>query len=222
MYSIEKTQTASPIATLLGTIFMSQPDQFTGLARLPDPWLEQRHEIIVTQSQQHHLPIQPVGLLPAPTAPLVLREERHDWVVTITDGDPLFHDRDGFPIPQKCLADLKRIQRAGVDFDRIYAAHELPAGTVPASDQITAEMLTPGPSLAARVQSERQGRLAQTVVGMATLPLLGAGLLATTAVAGAATIGGALAGLDPILFGVNLSRGRSTGVWYYLTHWAYE
>ena len=65
------------------------------------------------------------------------------------------------------------------------------------------------------------------MITAATVPLLGLGLVAAAGAATVAVAGSALAGLDPILFGVITESGRparpnEVGAWFYLTHWMYE
>ena len=219
------------IAPPLAAILMAGRGQ-TAL-RLPPqyPALRERYDVIVRQSEEHNLPIGYVGQLPVPARSEIVRTGTHDWIYHRFSDDPAYHDRDGLAIPKQSLQDLKRIRRAGLEFNEVIIAHELPAGTVSVNGEIPQHvlrrLLTPGPSRVAQQRARQRGQLSELLVRLGTLPLLGLGaVVAGGAVAGAVGLS-LVAGLDPILFGVvtaheGPAQPNDLGAWFYLTHWVYE
>jgi len=173
-----------------------------------------------------------LSLVHAFNAPLFTGERRfpspeydREWRFMPIDEDPLYNRPEGFPFPDEILRELERMERAFIDVDTFYVAHEvelLPEGR---AEPTTLALLQPPPPMRVVEQSSQMGNLAQQVQRVASLPFLGAlaGLTAMVAVpAGLAS----LALLDPILFAVvaepDQAFGPGTvGAWFYVGHWVY-
>lgn len=177
---------------------------------------------LMRMGAQYGLPLRLAQYAPIPSGPQLYRGESTEVVVISAADDPLFTDPDGFPMPKKNLDDLRRIQAAGIQFDDIWVAHELPLGTVQRGSPLTAEMLAPPTSRQAAETSHRLGKVGGMLWKMAAFPLLIAGGLAVAAAAPVAAIG-----LDPIIFGLRVTPGRRAVVgeaaaWVMLTAWAWN
>jgi hypothetical protein len=172
------------------------------------------------------LPVRYLGALPLFPDHRVYHGRGCDWVLLPLAADPLIQHRDGYPIPRPVLRELRRIRRAGVDFDTLYVAHETPVGAVVEGQPIPRAVLEPPTPGVMRRLSRRLGAVSAALWAAATLP-----------VAGAAAIGGMLnhhaldvgvaVGLDPVLLGVVVGHGRPVrtgepGAWFYLAHWVYN
>lgn len=173
-----------------------------------------------------------LSLVHAFNAPLFTGERRfpspeygREWRFMPIDEDPLYNRPEGFPFPDEILRELERMERAFIDVDTFYVAHEvelLPEGR---AEPTTLALLQPPPPMRVVEQSSQMGNLAQQVQRVASLPFLGAlaGLTAMVAVpAGLAS----LALLDPILFAVVAEPDQpfgpgTVGAWFYVGHWVY-
>ncbi|RIK36804.1 MAG: hypothetical protein DCC55_26205 [Chloroflexi bacterium] len=166
-----------------------------------------------------------------------LPEQGREWRLMCLDEDPLFDSPGGFPFPDAVLQLLDRIQRAGLEFDTYYVAHELllqpegPVGRTPLA------LLQPPPPRQTMEASAKLGGWAGQAQHLASLPLVGAvaGLTAGAALSaalGAMAVGGvglALSGLallDPILFGVVADPAQpfqpgTVAAWYAVAVWSY-
>ncbi len=160
----------------------------------------------------------------------VFEAAQRDWVFLGVGEDPLYQDRDKFPIPRAVQTKLKKLDAAGVYFDAIYVAHEVKKGAVQRNRPLDPVAITPPDSKPVAKMSKKFGESAVPLWRTAVFPLRAAGAAAigAIAVAGAATAlaGGAFAGLDPILFGVRVPAGHPVAVgvsadWFYLAHWVY-
>lgn len=152
--------------------------------------------------------------------------DSRDWLLINAARDPLLYDRDGYPIPSRILKPLRKLAKAGLDFDAIYVAHEMTPGSVTSSTPITAELLTPPQPANVVRTSNHLGTAGSILWHIATLPVLAAmvGALGALAV-GAWAIAGV--GRDPILFGAKVGPCRPVvpgelASWFYLGHWAYN
>lgn len=177
---------------------------------------------IMRTGAHYGLPIRLAQYAPIPAGPQLYRGESTEVVVLSAADDPLFADPDGFPMPEKNLDELRRIQAAGLEFDDIWVAHELPLGTVQRGRPITAEMLAPPASRRSAETSQRLGKMGGMLWKMAAFPLLIAGGLALAAALPAAAVG-----LDPIIFGLRVAPGRravpgEAAAWVMLTGWAWN
>lgn len=113
-----------------------------------------------------------------------------DWALMPVENDPLYLDPRGFPMPEMVIRRLKKMRKAGVDFDAIWVAHEIRKGKRE-GQSLTVEDLLP----------IKKGAGNESFIEMAK------------------TAFSILSGQDPILFGVNTMNGVSDlfvlGVWSY-------
>jgi hypothetical protein len=136
--------------------------------------------------------------------------------------------------PNEVIASIEDTLDAGIDFDSIFIAHEVPRNSVSSTDSVDLKTLLPPPSPRARKRRDFRERslvsywnellrLSKRAFGM-----MGKAAAGTVALAAAAPLAAApLAGLDPVLFGVNydeniISGGRPVGLFYYITHWRWK
>lgn len=154
---------------------------------------------------------------------------QRDWYFMPLQDDPLWGHRHGYPMPERVLMDLRRLQAAGIEFDGgLFPAHD--AYKSSGSPQATLEMIAPPPSPKAQATSARLGGTATKFFRAATLPMLGlgAGLMAAGAVATAAVGAASMLALDPILFGaVRLVHPRTPkdpvpAAFVYISHWSWD
>ena len=227
MYHEQQTEIVpgylAPVAAIMGVY----PGNAAIRAIPTSPSLRRQYDIVMGLAEDRRLPVKYAGQMPVPTEQQVFDTGHHFWVLDNAKRDSLMDNAAGFPMPQRCLDDLRRIRNSGMSFADIMVAHELPRHALTASGQVAPEMLTPRPSRQALNRANQRGQLAQTLITAATVPLMGLGLMAAAGVATVAVAGAALAGLDPILFGVVTESGRPArrneiGAWFYLTHWEYE
>jgi hypothetical protein len=153
-----------------------------------------------------------------------------DWVIApATERDTI--------VPKAQRRDLQALTDAGLDFPLIYVAHEVQKGQLGLSssseggaefpaiiDKSAAQRavgLVPPPFRAAATSQQLGTSAAQVLSALrASLPVLGAIAMAPLVVPALAL--GALAKLDPIIFGVIPAGHPSTGAsaaWYVLAQW---
>jgi hypothetical protein len=152
---------------------------------------------------------------------VVVPYPEHDMVTTRLSEDPLYTQRDRFPIPRKVLNQLKKLQRIGVDFETLFIAHEIPKDTLRSGDPLTLDLVNPPPCPENVAQAEMIGDLSRITWVSAiapALPVLGVskmGVSVTEAVR-----------RDPILFGLKVQRDSqpktvSVADWFYLCRWTW-
>ncbi|MFN8525628.1 MAG: hypothetical protein U0821_21230 [Chloroflexota bacterium] len=172
------------------------------------------------------LPARFLGTMPLFAGHRVYHGKKTDWVLLNLADDPLFQDRQGFPIPRRVLEDLKRME-GKVHFDALFVAHEVQRGAVIEERPVPLEALQPAPPRVSAERSRGLGDLSQVLWALATTPFVlgavGGSLIATVAsVAGTASV----FAMDPVLLGVvvppdEAPREQSEAAWFYLSHWAY-
>jgi len=195
--------------------------------RLPaDPALSERKQAIIAQSVQHNLPIRCLGTMLLFSGHRVYPGQRRDWVMINVAEDPLFNDRDGFPVPGRVLQQLRTIEKSGLNFNAIYAAHEVERGAVREGEPINVVALLPPPPRTTQRLSRWFGRVGLGLWSAATLPLGLSIVIGSLLVTGLRTSAN-IAVLDPILLGAIVSPGRPVvpgeqAVWFYLAHWSFD
>ncbi len=201
------------------------------------PALFQKQELILHQTRK-------AGLNPtfAFNAPLftghrvVPGANGRDWVFMRLAEDPLFTQKDKFPLPDAISSLLLKYVLASIEFDDYYICHEVKAGLVKPGGMATLEMLKPPPTKSAMAQAERYGQIANRSMQVGVAPLAGAAIISTAslalAFAGVALAGtvapalGQLALIDPIIWGVikepNQSLAPGTMASFFsMCAWAY-
>ena len=189
-----------------------------------DPILRQARDTLLAHCREESLPVTYLGTSPLFSGHRVYCGHDSDWALFNLCDDPLFHDRDGFPVPSSVLQTLRRIENAGVDFDALFVAHEVKSGAIREGEAPRLESLLPPPPGSMTRLSDQLGKVSDALWAVATAPLaLGATLGAASAIAVA---GAGLMTLDPILFGAVVATGRSVAPgemagWFYLARWTY-
>jgi hypothetical protein len=190
--------------------------------------LHQYCEELIARSHRANLPVQFLQIMPLPDGPVLHRGETTDVMLLDCANDPLFHDPDGFPVPQRVLKGLRRIQRSGVAFDTLYIAHEVLRGSVPSDGPIPAAALMPPPSRAVMRRSRQFGDAATTLwgwLGRFTQWLTPNHMKVRQLAEEARRIDWDRL-LDPIILRVVTGSERpprpgDPAVWFYVTHWVY-
>lgn len=191
-----------------------------------EPALYARQQALMQRSAQECLPVRYLGTMPLFAGHRLYPGRRYDWVLVNLAEDPLFQDRDGFPVPKRVLKQLRRIRRSGVDFDALYVVHEVSRGTVREGTPLTPEMLMPPPPRTVQQLSDRLGTAGRIAWTIAALPVVASGVVGGLIAAGTAAAV-SMVGLDPILLGVVVGLNRpvvpgESAAWHYLGHWAFN
>jgi hypothetical protein len=153
-----------------------------------------------------------------------------DWII-----GPAGSSDTVIPLAEK--KQLQKLLHAGIDFPLVYVAHEIPKGQIAMPDemgntadprpvtldqQAAAQAIGPIPPPAGTTAlAERLGRHSQRLLYVLGAAVSAAGAIAATPFALAGT---ALAGLDPIVFGVVPAGAPIPGqpaAWYALAQWAW-
>ncbi len=209
---------------LVPAITLAPSDQSLVVAPPALPELVRRYTFI--EAIAHRLPVRYAGhrRLFSPINGYhhrVYNGRETDWVFVPMHEDPRFHSRFGFRAPRRVIATLTRIEqemrRAGIQFDTLWVAHEAPRGVVHEGEAIPEWAVMPPPSKSVAAMSQQYGQDAATWFAA----LRGA---ASSAVTAPLAVFGALAILDPIIFGVMVGEGRPVeageeACFYYLVHW---
>ncbi len=208
--------------------------------------LSTRADRLAKHAAEHQLHLPCLGVLPLFDEIRAYHGTRSEWVITPASLDPLVRS-GGLPVPHEQLRWLEAVEAAGVTFDDIYLAHEVPSGTVFAAEPFratTAQTLPAGrarptvevldaaraeaaigtapPPSAAIHRAQRLGKQAETVLrGLAT-----AARISGTALAALATAPLSLAaGLDPIVLGVVSPDGTTQpgtpAAWFLVAAWTW-
>jgi len=190
--------------------------------------LDRRAPFVVRQAQAVDVDITYLGIAPLFDEPRAYVGSTTDWVIA-----PVTAEAQEV-VPQRERANLQRLIEAGIDFPLVYVAHELPKGhlNVPASESAApipvnraavskAANYVPAPTTTLEL-SQRLGRSSAQLLGVIgkALPIAGALVAAPFLVVGAAL--GALAQLDPIIFGVVPAGAGAPGdpaAWFVVAHW---
>jgi hypothetical protein len=189
--------------------------------------LERRTPHLLSQAHEAGVEIEYLGVMPLFVGSRAYGAPETDWVVSPVGT----LDRDVIPAAQ--LQVLRRLTDAGIDFPLTYVAHEVPkdrlglppgSASVSVPEHVARDLAGEVPPPAEAIElGRRLGRSSERVLQMLrrALPVAGAIVAAPVLLAGAA-LGGALSGLDPIVFGV---EPAGTGVegepaaWYMLVKW---
>lgn len=173
-------------------------------------------------------PISVIGVGTTPEQPQLCAYDSAKWVLCRLEHDPLFQS-GAFPIPRAQSRQLAKLNKAGVDMDLLFVAHELPADTppsllpsqsgsrpVPVSPSLLPELIRhPGPAVSTKRATERAGRFASSVISCGRAIGIAAGAAVSAAGAG---VGGLLC--DPIIFGAQQIAGSgNVAVIYELVRW---
>jgi len=153
-----------------------------------------------------------------------------DWII-----GPAGSSDTVIPLAEK--KQLQKLVHAGIDFPLVYVAHEIPKGQIAMPDEmgntadprpVTLDQQTASqaigpvpPAAGTSALAERLGRHSQRLLDVLGIAVSAAG---TIAAAPLALTGAALAGLDPVVFGVIPAGAPISGqpaAWYALAQWAW-
>jgi hypothetical protein len=204
----------------------------------PGDWriaaLERQSIQVTRRAAAARVPIKYLGIAQLFSEPTAYTGPQTDWLIAPAGGavDSV--------VPRAVRHQLLALDAAGLRFPLVYIAHEVPKGQVPVPaaaaegrtapvtlDRKTADAAVgPVPPAAASVAvADRLGRSSQTLLSLLgkVVPIAAAALAAPFVVTGVAL--SALAGLDPIVFGVIPAASPVAGrpaAWYLLAQWDWE
>ena len=192
--------------------------------------LTQAHTKIEVAAAKHRLPVQLLGYATLFDGTKLYPGAKTDWVMMNLSQDPMFYSNGNrLTLPEAAAKDVKRTVAAGINFDAIYIAHEIPAGQVWPGQPVPLELIAPPPSPQAtrRLQAMEQRSIGlwDTVQScLARMARIGKGAANTLASASMTAMALPLLALDPILFGIHFDdswhfAGQPMAMWYYITHW---
>lgn len=140
------------------------------------------------------------------------------WVLYNLAYDPLWKE-GAFPVPMEHLQRLQILYRAGVEFDALYVAHELPLDFQPHQDKLDSQVLAPAPPVVATKLSHHLG-----VATDGLLKLCAAAIRKPVKMLAGGTAATLELLRDPILMGTVISPGSNPeagvpAVWFLLAAW---
>lgn len=114
----------------------------------PTQIMLQQHQRTMQIVQQQRLPTFFVGYAPAFTGLQLYRGQDSDWTLMNLRDEALFQVLDNnMVLPHDVAEDVFRLHDAGIDFEAIYIAHEIPAGVLPDNaTSVPLELIVPPPS----------------------------------------------------------------------------
>jgi hypothetical protein len=192
--------------------------------------LERSSPQLVRTAERAGVDISYLGIAPLFDEPRAYAGPQTDWIIRLADPS------DGI-IPAAQLDRLQRLVHVGLDFPRIYVAHEIPKDRLAlttgtndppvmlgeaAATQAVGPVPPPAETSAVAAQLGHRSQRLLTALG-AALPIAGA-IAAAPFLAAGAVVAGLAAGLDPIVFGVIPAGDPVPGepaAWYILAQWAW-
>jgi hypothetical protein len=118
--------------------------------------LIQRAKWVRSISAEKGIPLPILGIRPLFDQVRLVTQTTPHWALYNLSHDPLWQNGK-FPMPRRHLRRLKHLYRIGVEFDVLYAAHELPVEFDPENDALELELFKPGPPRAALQLAQRLG-----------------------------------------------------------------
>ncbi len=180
--------------------------------------LTDRAELVRSMSAAIGFPVSTLGSAPLFDGAKLVTRTNPNWALYNLSQDPLWQTGK-FPIPVKHLRRLNTLYRGGIEFDVLYAAHELPMNFQADHERLELSLIVPPPPATAV-------RLAHGL-GFATDSILAAYAAAIRkpikALAVAGTTGFAIL-RDPVLMGAVIPPGVNPesgvpAVWFLLAAW---
>lgn len=176
-------------------------------------------------SDRKGIPVRFLGYAPLFSGTRVYRGQGCDWAMMYLGDDPVygFH-KNKLYAPPPVITDINNIVNAGVKFDAIFIAHEIPEGSIKSGAPVPLELIAPPPSPSVQQRLQFMESSSKGWWSFVTGAIVGA--LSVPTIAGVAAVGAtaALVARDPVLFGVQFDNNwtvnnKPIGLWYYLTHW---
>jgi len=215
---------------IVTTRFQNQPETAIVPERLigDESLLYRRgYEKVLAPAEKLNHKLFPVGISPIFEERRLYQSQSCLWALMPLEKDPVIMEDGELRIPSYQLKQLRKLQKGGVSPDRLYIAHELPLDTIDDPEKITAAMVRHKPPPGAEKMAKRLGLAGSIILRTATAPAVIAGMVGAAAL-GTVFAAGASAGsailLDPILFGVVVSPGRTPrsgekAMWFELMRW---
>ena len=207
------------LLNLLGVEPISVPD-------FP-PVLLDRYQKTQDLATQANLPVQLLGYQPVFSDTKFYHAPNTDWVMMNLSQDPLFQAQDQkLYAPAQARQDLLNLAAAGLVFDAIFIAHEIPQGSALPDGQVPlAALMPPLPHQTAQnlafLDRSQQGFWHGIAKGTALTFV--APVQAAVHVLGAAadSLSNSFR-YDPVIFGVQFdpdTQDQTPALWYHLTDW---
>jgi hypothetical protein len=128
-----------------------------------DRSLVEKTDQVRSLSASAHQPIQMLGFKPLFDGVKVLSQASPAWALYNLSRDPLWIS-GRFPIPARHLLRLYILHYAGIEFDALYVAHELPLDFLPGSQSLECSLIAPGPPALATELSHHLGHATDRIV----------------------------------------------------------
>jgi hypothetical protein len=186
-----------------------------------DPALLARCHQVEHLARVHHLPVRYFFAMETFAHHRVYPGPGRDLVLMRFEDYPLAQQLDKFPIPERNLSDLYRIEQV-IEFDDIYILDEVEPGSVNPTGPLPLEPFLPPPSRRLVEESTRFGSWTEQLGRLMSSPWI----WGASAAFATMTLPLVLTGLDPILFGLKTATGEvspgNVAAFHYLTHWAWN
>jgi hypothetical protein len=217
-----KRELALPRAEIIDPFRAVQMVQTLQIAPVPHQLsLEVHRQFYDTmiKSRDVDLPIRYLGASPTFDGTRLFSGSQTDWAMMNLADDPLFQ-KGKLPLPRNVRVSLQQARKAGIEFDNLVIAHELPKGSLKQGQHMPLELVAPPPP------KRMARRLA--VLDMASAAIWGSAVVAVAAPLALASFAVGMASLDPVLFGQHIDpnvtdhRGQPIALYYYLTHWTWN
>ena len=180
--------------------------------------LAQRACGVIERARTSRLEIPILGSAPLFDDTKLMTRTRPAWAYYNLRRDPLYL-AGRFPIPAQHLRQLRRMEKAGIQFDAFYVAHELPSDFRPEQDALTLNVLQPAPPAQALRLADDLGLAADRILSVcASLAGVPFALLATAGSGVSAIL------RDPVLLGALVPPGVDPdpgvpAIWFLLAAW---
>lgn len=183
--------------------------------------LLKRHNNIEIKTRENNLPVRFLGYNILPNQTCVYPGEKTDWAIMSLKRDPTYYSNGKrMIVPGAVAQQIKNIVNAGVEFDAIYVAHEIPKSSIKPGQDVPIELIAPpAPPEALRRVRKLSSAAEKFWKGIGT---------ATVATAASFTLPLAFLGTaDPVLFGVNINeewrmKNIPIGMWYFIARWEWK
>jgi hypothetical protein len=178
-----------------------------------------------------NIPVHLMGYAPMFDGTKLFPGQGTDWVMMNLSLDPHYcSNSKRLVVLRSVEPTIRQYVEAGIHFDGVFIAHEIPAGQVKQGEPVPLDLIAPPPPPDTMRRMQFLERTSQGLwegVRAGFSMLLGAGRVASQALAttaSAAVAAAPLLALDPVLFGVHFDDswqcdGVPIGMWYYITHW---
>jgi hypothetical protein len=113
----------------------------------PPTALVRRYEKTDALIQKNRLPVRFFGYAPLFSGSLVYPGPKSDWAIMNLPDDPFYSQHNGrLYAPRAVVTDVKKFHDAGLNFDGVFIAHEIPKGSVRRGEDVPFELIAPPPT----------------------------------------------------------------------------